>query len=74
MTLDEDLHLADHAFVHAPGVKPLFACLPVVPMTLSLEILAEAAACLAPGYGLIGFEEVWEFERRWARGPKEAAE
>ncbi|BBA36100.1 4'-phosphopantetheinyl transferase [Methylocaldum marinum] len=58
LTLDEDLHLADHAFVHAPGVKPLFACLPVVPMTLSLEILAEAAACLAPGHGLIGFEEV----------------
>lgn len=23
---------------------------------------------------LIGFEEVWEFERRWAREPKEAAE
>lgn len=58
LTLDEDLHLADHAFVHAPGVKPLFACLPVVPMTLSLEILAETAACLAPGYGLIGFENV----------------
>ncbi|WP_347257713.1 4'-phosphopantetheinyl transferase superfamily protein [Methylocaldum sp.] len=58
LTLDEDLHLADHAFVHAPGVKPLFACLPVVPMTLSLEILAETAACLAPGYGLIGFEDV----------------
>jgi len=58
LTLDEDLHLADHAFIHAPGVKPLSACLPVVPMTLSLEILAETAACLAPGYGLIGFEEV----------------
>jgi 2-methylisocitrate lyase-like PEP mutase family enzyme len=24
--------------------------------------------------GLIGFEEVWEFEKRWAREPKEAAE
>jgi len=58
LTLDEDLHLADHAFIHAPGVKPLSACLPVVPMTLSLEILAETAACLAPGYGLIGFEGV----------------
>lgn len=23
---------------------------------------------------LIGFDEVWEFERRWARGPKDAAE
>ncbi len=58
LSLDEDLHLADHAFVHAPGVKPLSACLPIVPMTLSLEIMAEAAACLAPGYGLIGFEDI----------------
>lgn len=58
LTLDEDLHLADHVFVHAPGVKPLSACLPVVPLTLSLEIMAETAACLAPGFGLIGFEDV----------------
>lgn len=58
LSLDEDLHLADHHFVHADGVKPLSACFPVVPMTVSLEIMAEAAACLAPGYGLIGFENV----------------
>lgn len=58
LSLDEDLLLADHIFVHAPGVKPLSACLPIVPMTLSLEIMAETAACLAPGYGLVGFEEV----------------
>lgn len=58
LTLDEDLHLADHAFVHAPGIKPLSACLPVVPLTMAMEILAETAACLAPGFGLIGFEDV----------------
>lgn len=58
LTLEEDLHLADHAFVSAAGVKPVSACLPVVPMTLSLEMLAEAAACLAPDLGLIGFEDV----------------
>jgi phosphopantetheinyl transferase len=58
LTLAEDLHLADHVFVHAPGIKPLSACLPVVPMTVSLEIMAETAACLAPGHGLIGFEDV----------------
>lgn len=57
LTLDEDLHLADHAFVHA-GVKPLSASLPVVPLTMSLEIMAETAACLAPSFGLIGFEDV----------------
>jgi phosphopantetheinyl transferase len=58
LTLKEDLHLADHHFVHAAGIKPLAACFPVVPMTVSLEVMAEAAACLAPGYGLIGFESV----------------
>lgn len=63
LSLDEDLHLADHHFVHAHGVKPLAACFPVVPMTVSLEIMAEAAACLAPGYGLTGFENV--MAARW---------
>ena len=58
LALDEDLHLADHAFVHAPGVKPISSCLPVVPLTMALEIMAETAACLVPGYGLIGFEDV----------------
>lgn len=58
LDLAEDLHLADHAFVHAPGVKPLSACLPVLPLTMSLEAMAEVAACLAPGYGLIGAGEV----------------
>jgi phosphopantetheinyl transferase len=58
LTLDEDLHLADHTFVHAPGVKPVSACLPVVPLTMAMEIMAETAACLAPGLGLIGFEDV----------------
>ncbi|HEY8213661.1 MAG TPA: 4'-phosphopantetheinyl transferase superfamily protein [Methylocystis sp.] len=58
LSIDEDRYLADHAFVHAPGIKPTSACLPVVPMTMSLEIMAEAAACLAPGCGLLGFEDV----------------
>jgi phosphopantetheine--protein transferase-like protein len=58
LSVGEDLYLADHAFVHAPGIKPTSACLPVVPMTMSLEIMAEAAACLAPGCGLLGFEDV----------------
>lgn len=58
LSLAEDLLLADHVFVHAPGVKPLSACLPVLPLTVSLEVMAEAAACLAPGHGLTGFENV----------------
>jgi phosphopantetheinyl transferase len=58
LALDEDLYLADHAFVHAPGVKPMSACMPVLPMAVGIEIMAEAAACLAPGHGLIGFEDI----------------
>jgi phosphopantetheinyl transferase len=58
LSLSEDLYLADHTFIHAPGVKPVSACLPVLPMTMSLEAIAEVAACLCPGRGLIGFEDV----------------
>lgn len=58
LSLAEDLYLADHAFVHAQEVKPLSACLPVLPMTFSLEVMAEAAACLIPGHGLIGLEDI----------------
>ncbi|NTV10155.1 MAG: 4'-phosphopantetheinyl transferase superfamily protein [Zoogloea sp.] len=57
LSLAEDAYLADHAFVHAPGVKPASACMPVMPMTMSLEVMAEVAACLAPGLGLTGFED-----------------
>jgi phosphopantetheinyl transferase len=63
LTLAHDLYLADHHFVHAPGVKTMAECFPVLPMTVSLEAMAEAAACLAPGYGLLGFEQVTA--RRW---------
>lgn len=58
LNLAEDLYLADHAFVHAQSVKPLSTCLPVLPMTFSLEVMAEAAACLIPGQGLIGLEDI----------------
>lgn len=63
LNIEHDLHLADHCFVHAPGVKPQAACFPVLPMTVSLEAMAETAACLAPGQGLIGFKAVTA--RRW---------
>jgi phosphopantetheinyl transferase len=58
LDLAEDLYLPDHSFVHAADVKPASACMPVLPMTMSLEAMAEIAACLAPGYGLLGFENV----------------
>jgi 4'-phosphopantetheinyl transferase EntD len=58
LALTEDLYLADHHFVHAPGIKLLSACFPVLPMTMSLEVMAETAACLAPGCGLLSMEQV----------------
>src|SRR6185437_8795529 len=57
LDLAEDRYLADHLFVYAP-CKPAQDCLPVLPMTMSMEFVAEAAALLAPGLGLIGFENV----------------
>jgi len=58
LDLDNDLHLADHAFIAAQGVKPLSECLAVLPMTVSLEIMAQTAAHLARGYGLTGFKNI----------------
>ena len=58
LTLEEHRYLADHVFVNARPTKPVSACLPVVPLTMTLEMLAEVAACLAPGMGLLGFETV----------------
>lgn len=58
LTLDEDLHLAHHHFVPARPHKPLSACYPVLPMTFSLEAMAEVSACLVPGLGLTGIEQV----------------
>jgi 4'-phosphopantetheinyl transferase EntD len=58
LTLDQDLHLADHHFVPAADAKPLETCFPVLPMTFSLEAMAEVAACLAPGLGLSGMDDV----------------
>ncbi|MFQ5719711.1 MAG: beta-ketoacyl synthase N-terminal-like domain-containing protein [Acidobacteriota bacterium] len=58
LDLDEDLFLADHCFIHPDGVKPVPECFPVLPLTMTLEMMAEAAACLAPGNGVIAIEKV----------------
>lgn len=57
LDLTDDLYLGDHLFVHAPH-KPPAECMPVLPLTMSMELVAEAAAVLSPGLGLIGFEAV----------------
>ncbi len=56
INLQTDHYLVDHLFVYAP--KPIEEQLPVVPMTMSLEFLAEAASLLAPGEGLVGYENI----------------
>lgn len=57
LSLSEDLFLADHLFVHAES-KPLESRMAVLPLTMSMEFLAEAGALLAPGLGHIGFETI----------------
>ena len=56
--LDEDLFLHDHAFLDDGGVRSIEGCLPVLPLTFVMEVLAETSICLAPGYGVIGLEKV----------------
>ncbi|MBE0478830.1 polyketide synthase dehydratase domain-containing protein [Candidatus Aerophobetes bacterium] len=56
--LKEDIYLKDHLFIHAPNIKAPWQCFPVVPITISLEAMAEVAACLVPGFGIIGFEDI----------------
>ncbi|HUQ68975.1 MAG TPA: beta-ketoacyl synthase N-terminal-like domain-containing protein, partial [Planctomycetaceae bacterium] len=54
---ETDRYLLDHLFVYCP-TKDQRDCLPIVPMTMSLEFIAEAAALLCPGLGIIGYENI----------------
>jgi acyl transferase domain-containing protein len=64
LSLDEDLYLLDHLFV-VSAPKPAEERVPTVPLTMSMELSAEAGSLLAPGLTLIGFEEVRG--RRWVQ-------
>lgn len=55
--LETDPYLADHLFVYTPS-KSILERLPVIPMTMSIEFAAEAASLLAPGMGLVGYENI----------------
>lgn len=64
LDLNEDLFLRDHTLGRAISQDdPELLALPVVPLTVSMEILAEAAAYLAPGLVLTGMREVRAY--RW---------
>jgi malonyl CoA-acyl carrier protein transacylase/acyl carrier protein len=59
LEVDEHLFLRDHAF--GRGVSdddPDLPGLPVMPLTMSMELMAEAASLLAPGKVLIGMRNV----------------
>jgi acyl transferase domain-containing protein len=72
LDLDTDLYLQDHVFINATEYKRMEECLPLLPMAMMVEAMAETAACLAPGLGLVGLERMkalrWvalRDERRW---------
>jgi phosphopantetheinyl transferase len=58
LRLEEDLHLRDHLLARASSVKPPVGCRPTLPMAMEMEAMAEAAACLAPGLGLVALRTV----------------
>ncbi|VVM04927.1 hypothetical protein MAMC_00306 [Methylacidimicrobium cyclopophantes] len=58
LSLDEALFLADHLFPFTPGERAPEGSLAILPLAMSLEAMAEAAACLAPGLGWVGFRRV----------------
>jgi acyl transferase domain-containing protein/phosphopantetheinyl transferase len=62
LDLTQDHFLHDHVFVNAPH-KPSEQRVPVLPLTMSMEFAAEAAALLAPERKLVGFENIRG--RRW---------
>ncbi|MGA1876388.1 MAG: polyketide synthase dehydratase domain-containing protein, partial [bacterium] len=59
VNLQEDLFLEDHRFgQHISELDSSLGALPVIPLTVSLEIMAEAASLLMPGQKLIRVEKV----------------
>ncbi|HEY2765307.1 MAG TPA: beta-ketoacyl synthase N-terminal-like domain-containing protein [Pseudonocardiaceae bacterium] len=59
LDIDEDLFLHDHTFGRQISVTDSsLLALPVVPFTVSMEMLAEAAAALRPGQLIVGIRDV----------------
>ena len=59
-TMEKDLFLRDHALggCRISNIDPKLPGLPVIPMTMTMEMIAEAAAVLRPGQKLIGLRNV----------------
>jgi phosphopantetheine--protein transferase-like protein len=61
---EEDIFLPDHAFgFEVSDVDEALKPLPVMPLTMSIEIMAEAAAAVMPGRVLTGMRQV--LARQW---------
>jgi acyl transferase domain-containing protein/phosphopantetheinyl transferase len=60
LSLDEDVYLLDHTLETGvlSAADPDLTGLPIVPLTVSIEVLAEAAAALAPGRMVTGMRDV----------------
>jgi acyl transferase domain-containing protein/phosphopantetheinyl transferase len=63
ITLSEDLFLHDHTFGgQVSAVDDTLEPLPVIPMTVAIEIMAETAALLMPEKLLIGMKEIQTYQ------------
>ncbi|NJM05374.1 4'-phosphopantetheinyl transferase superfamily protein [Candidatus Gracilibacteria bacterium] len=64
LRLDRDLYLRDHAIGASIAVgDPKLHGLPTLPLTMSLELMAEAASLLVPNQQLVGVRDVYAL--RW---------
>ncbi|MEA3337593.1 MAG: beta-ketoacyl synthase N-terminal-like domain-containing protein [Chloroflexota bacterium] len=64
LDVSEDLFLRDHTLGREIArLDPDLLALPIVPLTVTMEILAEAAACLAPGEVLVEMRDLRAY--RW---------
>lgn len=63
LDLEEDLFLADHTFGRQVSeTDEALLALPVVPFTISMELLAEAALALLPGHVVIGMRNIRAYQ------------
>jgi len=63
IAMGESLYLADHTIGRdISSADPELGALPVVPLTFSMELMAEAAAALMPGLVVVGMREVRAYQ------------
>ncbi|NKB68803.1 MAG: 4'-phosphopantetheinyl transferase superfamily protein [Candidatus Latescibacteria bacterium] len=55
LSLERDLFLGDHTLIQQE-VLPVELSLPLMPLTMSVEMAAEVASCLVPGQEFVGAE------------------